>query len=475
MKGTIVTPLVLIAAGAVLLINNLRPEISIWSLIGTYWPLLLIGWGALRAVEILIQYTRQKPLPARGISGGEWAVIVFLTLSSSAFIFGNEFRGRIGSSRIGLRGMQIFGESYDYPFSGSADIPANARIIVENRRGNTRIVGVDGAKMQVTGHYSIQALDRLGADKVHERMKLEINAQGPQIVIRTNQESADLDAKVDADLEIQVPKGVSVECRGVYGDFDVSQITGDLEVKSDNAGVRGQDIGGKARIELRRSDIVRLVRVKGAVDLKGSNAGDVEMDQIGGAVTVDGSFDDLDFRRVPLGLRFTSSMTDLQVDKVLGRLHTSGGEMDVEDVSGTFRLRSKSKDVRLSGFDGPLDIDLNRGDIELAPGRPTFGVMNVRTSGGEIVFHLPENAKYDFYAKTEKGHVENDFGSPLRSEDYDHGGRILGSNGGPKVQLETRRGRIAVRRGGMITRSLPPLPDAPPLPPVPKVPGVVER
>ncbi len=482
MRGTVITPIILIAVGGLLLLNNLNPEISVWSLIVRYWPYLLIIWGALRAAEILIQYTRQKPLPTRGISGGEWALIVFFTLSGSAFLFGTDMRDRIRSGRLGMRGLQIFGESYDYPFSGNLDAPANARIIVENRRGNVRIVGSDTNKINVSGHYSIRALDRAAADGIHNRMQLELSNQGAQFVIRTNQERADLDSSVDADMEIQVPKGVSVECRGVYGDFDVSQITGDFEVKSDNAGVRGQDIGGKARIDVNRSDIIRLVRVKGAVDLKGRRAGDVELDEISGPVTVDGAFDDLDFRRLPSGLRFTSNQTDLQVDKILGRLHTSGGEMEGDDISGLFRLRSKSKDLRLSGFDGPLDIDLNRGDIELAPGRPNFTTMTAKTSGGEVVLHLPENAKFDLMARTEKGEVDNDYGSVLRREEYDRGGMISGSNGGPKLQLETRRGAIRVQRGGLLSSSrpdklppLPPIAPAPPIPKIPKVPGVVEQ
>ncbi len=191
-------------------------------------------------------------------------------------------RDRTHSGRLGMRGFQFFGESYDYPFSGNLDAPASARI-----------VGSGANKINVSGHYSIRAIGRPAGGNIHNRMKLELSNQGAQFVIRTNQERAGLDSSVDAGMEIQVPKGSSVECRGVYGDFDVSQISGDFEVKSDNAGVRGQDIGGKARIDVNRGDIIRLVRVKSAVGLKGRRAGDGELDEISGAVTGDGSFDDL--------------------------------------------------------------------------------------------------------------------------------------------------------------------------------------
>lgn len=183
MRGTVITPLILIAIGGLLLVNNLNPDISIWSMLVRYWPFLLILWGGLRAAEILIQFTRQKPLPARGISGGEWALIAFFTLSGSAFLFGTDMRDRIRSGRIGMRGIQIFGESFDYPFNGNIDAPANARIIVENRRGNVRLVGSDTTKINVSGHYSIRALDRAAADRVHERLKLELSNQGSQFVL----------------------------------------------------------------------------------------------------------------------------------------------------------------------------------------------------------------------------------------------------------------------------------------------------
>jgi DUF4097 and DUF4098 domain-containing protein YvlB len=395
-------------------------------------------------------------------------------------MFGTDVRDRIRGGRIGMRGIQLFGESFDYPIQGSLQSPAKARIVIENRRGNVRLVGGDTDKVQVTGHYSIRALDRSSADRVNARLKLDLLPEGDQIIVRTNQEKTDLDSSVEADLEVQVPRGVSVECRGVYGDWDISQVAGDLEVRSDNAGVRGQDIGGKARIAVDRSDIIRLVRVKGTVEVKGSRAGDFEVDEVDGLVTVDGSFDSLDFRRLPAGLRFTSSSTELQVNKLTGRLTTNGGEMEGEGFEGPFRLRSRSKDLRLSSFDGPLDIDLNRGDIELAPGRSSFNLMNVKTSGGEITLFLPDGAKYDLLARTSKGEVENDFGPALRREEFDRGGSILGSNGGPRLALETRRGTIRVARGSVLSsnrpsgvRSSPP--PVRPLPPSPKLPGAVEQ
>lgn len=484
MRGSFVAPLFLIILGGVLLINNLRPEISIATLIAEYWPYLIIAWGSIRLAEILFLASRNRPLPMRGISGGEWAIILTLSMVGSGFVFASDVRDRIRTGRINMRGLQIFGETFEYPLKASLAVPAKARIIIDNRHGNARIVGTSASQVVVTGHNSIQALDRPAADLIAERVKLEVKVEGDQVIIRTNQENSGGDNRVNSELEIQIPNGASVECRGHYGDFDVSQIQGNLEVNSDNAGVRAQDIGGDARVDLRRSDIIRLTRVKGNVEIKGGNrSDDLELDQIQGQVTVDGQFyGDLDFRRIGKTLRFSSSsktQTELNVEQLNGRLHMSGGELEAEDIKGSMRLRSRSKDVRIQGFSGPLDIDIERGDVELQPSRAGFGTITAKTSSGNMTLHLPDNSKFDLDASTRKGEVENDYGSALRRQEDSRGGSIRGAVGsGPKLKVETSRGRLTITKGGTFeshfdNMSSPPSPSS--IPAVPKPPTVVER
>jgi DUF4097 and DUF4098 domain-containing protein YvlB len=481
MRGSFVTPLLLILAGGLFLYNNLNPDVSIWRMISQNWPYLLIGWGFVRLAEILLLASQNKPLPRRGIGVGEFSFIVLLTMVGSGLFFANDMRERVRSGRVNFGNMEIFNESFEYPVTANAPCPRNARIIVENRRGNARIVGVDGDQIQVSGHNTVRSADRQQADRVAEKMKLEINTVGDQVIIRSNQENASSDARVDSELEIRVPKGVSVECRGTYGDFDVSNISGGLDVNSDNAGVRGQEIGGNVRVNLRRSDIVRLLRVKGNVDIKTTNKGeDVELDEIAGLATVDGTYTGtLDFRRIEKPFRFNSRQTDLSVDRIRGRVHTSDGDMEIEDVSGPLRLRSKSKDLRITNFTSTLDIELDRGDIEVSPGRTGFGVMNVKTSSGELVLHLPEGAKFDLDAVARRGEVDNGFGSPLRSNEEDRGGSIRGGNGGPKLKLQTDRGRLSVVKGSVLsTRSSEEemvAPETPKAPKAPAPPSLVDR
>ena len=79
-RTSFVAPILLIAIGGLFLARNIYPEMPLLDWVSKYWPLILVGWGLLRIVEIVSWAASSKPLPARGISGGEWVLIVFLCL-----------------------------------------------------------------------------------------------------------------------------------------------------------------------------------------------------------------------------------------------------------------------------------------------------------------------------------------------------------------------------------------------------------
>ena len=96
MRGrSVVAPLLLIGIGALLLARNMYPELALSDYIANYWPYVLIGWGVLRLAEIVVWAANGKPLPAGGVGGGEWVLVVFL------IILGTGFRAARNLPRIG--------------------------------------------------------------------------------------------------------------------------------------------------------------------------------------------------------------------------------------------------------------------------------------------------------------------------------------------------------------------------------------
>jgi DUF4097 and DUF4098 domain-containing protein YvlB len=427
--------------------------------LGRFWPFMLIAWGAVRLIEILIWTLRRKPLPVNGISGGEWVLVVFLSLVGTGLY---TFHTSVGwpPTRIRMRGIEMFGEAFDYTIGEQkAQIGKNRRVILENLRGNTRITGADSTEVIVSGRKTIRSLSRDEADHVDRNTQLEILEQGDALLIRTNQNRAMEERYVTADLEVTIPKGVSIQARGRDGDFEINNLQGGVEIDSDRAGVRVQNLGADLRVNLRRSDLVRAENVQGGVELQG-RGNDVELENVQGQVTIDGSWGgELHFRNLAKPVRYQGMQAELQVQKITGDLRLGRGFLNGDSVTGPIVLRGHTKgccDVRLADFNSSLEIAVQRGDVELRPGVP-LPKMDVEVRNGSVDLAIPSNAKFALKAQVSKGDVENDYGDPLRESHESRGGSITGNVGdGPSIAVAMERGRILIRKAD----------DAPPLAPL---------
>jgi len=456
-RGSLVGPVLLILIGLLFLVNNLRPDLPLLDVVARYWPYLLIAWGLLRMLEILVAAMRSRPLPLTGISGGEWVLVVFLCLIGSALYFANRYSSRWPQARITMHGIEVFGESFDYPLEATRPAGKAPRLLVENLRGNARIVASDTEEVKVGGRTTIRAFHQSDADKAFKECPLEIVTQGGLVVVRTNHDRLSGPQRISSDLDIAVPRGASIQGRGRYGDFDITGVTGDVEVSSENAGVRLQDIGGGVRIDLRRSDIIRCVGLKGTVDLKGRGQ-DVELENVEGQVTINGSYSgEMLFRNLAKPLRLESSVTEFEVQRIPGQVRMALGSVTASDLVGPILLKTRSRDVRFSEFTESLEISVDRGDIELRPGRLPLAKMDVRTRSGAIELTAPAAAKFGLAARTERGEAINEFGPAIRVETEGRGARMTGPEGQqPVLTLVTDRGSVTIRK----TSVLPPSPKS---------------
>jgi hypothetical protein len=448
-RSSIIAPLLLILIGIAFLVRNVWPEIPIWDLIARFWPFVLIAWGTLRLIEIGIWASMSKPLPRSGISGGEWVLVIFLCLIGSSVYTARHYRGWLPTGHS-LRGFVVnMGEAYDYtiaPVAKTTEKPP--RIIIEAFRGNARITGSDSDQVQVTGRKTVRAFQQPDADKANTQTPVELVSQGDQIIVRTNQDRVSDDLRVSSDLEISVPRGASIEAHGRTGDFDIREINGSVDINSDNAGVRLDAIGGNVHVELRKSDIVRGLGIKGSVELKGRGQ-DVDLQNIDGAVTINGDFlGQIQLRNITKPVRFDGAHVDLEVEKVPGQLHMGLGEFTANNVVGPIRLTAKARDVQINNFTQALDLNLDRGDVELRPGTLPLAKIEARIRSGDIDLALPPLAKFDLRAATDRGEAHNEYGSPLAVEDERRGAVVTGTVGqGPQLRITTGRGTVTVRKG----------------------------
>jgi DUF4097 and DUF4098 domain-containing protein YvlB len=446
-RGSITAPLVLIAVGVLFLIHAISPSFRIAELVAQYWPFILIFWGVIQLIEISLRTLSGGPIPINGVSGGAWFLVILICLIG---LTAHEVRRPdTWWRRTGWeRGVQAFGEEHDYALQTVQKSVGKApHVVIESFRGDAKIVGTDGSDLSVGGHKAIRSFDVHEADRANGQSPVEVLVQGNTIIVRCNQEKASARTPVTTDLDISLPKGSSIEATGQVGDFDISSVSGGVDISSDNAGVRLQDLDGSVKIDTRRSDLIRCTNASGAVDLRG-HGGDVELTKIAGQVTISGNYTGtVSLRDLAKPLRVENMRTELDAQQVPGEIRLDRGSLTLQNVVGPLRLITRATDVSLDGFSNGLEITVDKGDVDLRPGKLPLGKMVVHTRSGNIELALPQTAAFALTASTDHGEIDNQFGETLKERTQGRGARLEGAVGsGPDVNLTTDRGSITVRK-----------------------------
>jgi len=462
MRRSVSGPLLLLAVGSFFLWRNLHPETPVFDIVAQYWPFLLIAWGLLRLVELFVW---QREGVRGSFSGGEVVLVIFICMAGSGI-----WQAREHGVRFMRGGLDFWGQEYDYPVSATLGAAGMKRVVFDNPRGNIKVTGGDVKDVTVTGRKLLNAYRREDADRTNGLTAVEIVAQGDRLLVRTNQDRVPSNQRISDDLEVTVPRGMAVESRGASGDYEIGDIAGDVELTVSRGDVRLSQVGGNIRMDVSHSDLIRAVDVKGRIDLQGRGS-DVELENVAGQVTINGSFSGtLNFKNLAKPLQFEGTRgTELSAQAVPGQINMDLGEFNGAGLVGPIRLVSRARDIKLGQFTQSVELDTDRGDIELTPGKLPLGAIDARSGSGKIELLLPDKAAFRLEATAERGDAVNDFGPQIVKQAEGRSATLKGKVGdGPSIKLTANRGWISVRKEG--TQPSEVAPDPPPDAPLPPVP-----
>jgi DUF4097 and DUF4098 domain-containing protein YvlB len=454
-------PLLLVIIGGLFLWHNVHPEAPIFDLVALYWPYALIAWGVLRLIEVVASRDGRYS----GLSGGEIALVVLICMAGM---------GMFEVRRHGIRFTPaIFGEQYDYPVSVRGPAPGVKRIVIDNQRGTVHVTGADTQEVAVSGHKAIRSYSRNDADRTNQNTPVELIPQGDRLLVTSHLDRAPGDQRVADDLDITVPRGVAVEARGDSGFYEISDVQGAVELTSSRADVRLERVGGNVRLQIDRSGMISAQDVQGTVDIQGGRGSDVDLQNVAGQVTINGEYvGSLEFKNLAKPLRVEGARnTELRVEAVPGNISMDLGDFTAKNVVGPIRLITQSRDIKLEEFTESLELDTQRGDVELQPGRVPLPRIEAHSGVGEIELVLPEKASFQLQATAERGEAVNDFGPPIETQVAGRTATLKGSVGdGPVIRITADRGSVSVRKNGTppsVQIPEPPKPSrpAPPAPP----------
>lgn len=432
-------PLILILVGVLLLVSNLDTRFRFLDILASYWPWILVIWGAIRLMELAIWSRGPAPLNPKGIRPGEWMLIVLICLAG-----GGLHEARLFTSGFPFHpaGLKMFGTTHDFNLDEQR-VPAEgvSRLFVENLRGEVIVSGEDTNEIRVTGRESIRALTEAEAARVWKERRVSIERQGDRVSVRTNQEGVAADNRLASYLRISIPRSMRMEARGRETGYDVSQVDGNILLAGDRGDVRVKDTDGEVRVQLSRSGRIEVSDAKGIVAISSGRGDNLKLQNLQGPVTAAGSFSGrIEMRDLAKPVRIESGGLDFAAEAIPGMVSADRGRFEGDGLTGPLRISSESKDVKLRQFTGPLELMLMRGDASIEAGGKTASAMAIDVRRGKVELSLPESGAFLLDAETRKGEFENRSKLALTIDSSGPATRVRGGKtDSPRITVRTER------------------------------------
>jgi len=455
--------LLLLFVGSLLLLHNYR-GLDIGDVLGHWWPLILILWGAIKLYE-RVTANRSGDSESSTITAGE----VFLVLGLLSLI-GIVIAVEIGKKEIPNHFEDWGGNSHESDLEvAPKTVPVDARITVRNGRGNVSVRPSDDSQIRIGGKKNSRAWNEDDAQKAAAKVSVEIAQNGDGYEVRPTGPSAS-DSHVSLDLDVQVPKKATLTIRNEKGDIIVSDMSKPVSVTNGTGDVEVRGSGGDVSIDTRKGDI-KVSDTKGNVKISG-HGGEINVSGAAGGLTIDGEFyGSIRADKVAKGVRFISQRTDLTLSQLAGHMEASPGNLEIYDAPGNLSLRTQD-DITLENPGGKVKIDNRRGNVEVRFSFVPKEDVEINNASAGITLSLPESASFEIAADCHSGDINSEFHADslkltqgTGSGDSHLEGKY-GSGRGPKITLKTSYGSISLRR----TSSDIPAPPKPPRVTVPPAP-----
>jgi DUF4097 and DUF4098 domain-containing protein YvlB len=473
-------PIILIAIGTVFLLGTMG--VLDWHNLGHwfahYWPVLLIISGVIKLIEY--QQAQRQGTRAAGLSaGGIFLIIVIvffglIATQASHFNWG-QLRDQIDINDGG--DFPFFGSKYNFDDQLTQPFPAGASLHVTDTRGAVNISASEDDQIRVTVHKRINAESQGEADKWNAGTKPQITVSGSVVTLNANNQGAG-DHWVAEDLDISLPRKAAAVVSTRYGDVGIIGREGNLDITSAHGDVTTTDINGRVGLNLDHSS-ARISQVASDVSIEG-RANDVSIEDVKGAVHLDGEFmESVKLAKISQPVTFKSSRTDMDFSRLDGDLDLDSGDLQASDVIGPLRLKTRSKDIRLTGLSGDVRLQDENGSVELRMNK--LGSMQVDNRKGDIQIYVPDKAGFQVDARARNGEVESDF-DQLKIDNTNDQAIATGTvgGGGPHLVVNNEHGTIEIRKASSAAEA--PEPPSPPKPPKaprapapPKAPQVTEN
>jgi hypothetical protein len=291
-----------------------------------------------------------------------------------------------------IENRTIDASSEEKTLSETWAVAADARIDVENVRGNVTVTGWDKPQVELQGELGSGSRLVISGDAAHLGLRVDGTEDG---------ESGKHGPSSDSELVLRVPRGAELQIQVVSADASVADMAGkSIEVHgvSGNLGVR-------------------------------SAAAEIDIESVSGDVS------------------FAAPQPNAGAR---AHLQTVSGNINAKNLGGRVKLDTVSGDIGLD--DAPvqeLETGTVSGEVRLHVTPAARARLHLNSMSGVVRLYLPDALSAHIDASTFSGDIHSDFGS-VRTRNYGPGSSLKAQVGGgdADIELESFSGDIEIRKSG---------------------------
>jgi hypothetical protein len=415
-----------------------------------YWPVLLILWGVIKLVEY--QQANRSGTRSPGIGAGGVLLVIFLVVAGliateASHVDWPRFRDQM---HVEDGDFPWWGHNYDFNDDMAQAFPAGGTLRVNSKRGAINLSTSNDNQIHITVHKRINADSQSEADKWNQSTKPQISTSGQVVTVNANNEGAG-DHWVSTDLDIALPRKASVVLATQHGDISIMGRDGNADVTSHNGEVSITDLNGTVKLDLDHS-AARISQISSDVTIQG-RANDVSIEDVKGAVRLDGDFmETVKLSHIAKPVSFKSTRTDMEFAQLGGYLNLDSRDLEATNVTGPFRLQTRSKDIMLNGMSNDVHVMNENGVVEVHMNK--IAGVEVRNAKADIRIFVPEKSSFQLDAQTRDGEIQSDF-NQLKIDNGDQHSSATGTvnGGGPRMLLSNEHGTIEIHKGNATAAS----------------------
>ncbi|HLE69172.1 MAG TPA: hypothetical protein VJH87_05795, partial [Vicinamibacteria bacterium] len=254
----LVLGILLIGTGLLLLAQNLfdYPLLPLLRrgvvLFADYWPLLLVLWGGVKVYQRFAQPSRAR------VAAFEIVLLVLLVISglslSAARRLLEEVSGEKLEDIVGLGSLSLVGApAHRFPGEARFELGAAGGVVIVNPGGYVKIQGGEGTEIEVQFTKRVHHVSESEASAIADGVALDFDASGP--VARLAVVLPEGKTPVECDLDVRLPKRVSVAIENRRGRVSAFDIEGRVQIETAHDGIDAENLTGGLKATTRHGEI----------------------------------------------------------------------------------------------------------------------------------------------------------------------------------------------------------------------------